>query len=77
MRTPSCSSEAVLRQIGRNRGRCDQRDAVALDWLKAHLEKMTMGPVSPAAPPLKLGFGHEVFVLAGLSWEEIPVERNL
>ncbi len=38
---------------------------------------MTMGPVSPAAPPLKLGFGHEVFVLAGSSWEKIPVERNL
>ena len=41
---------------------------MALDWSNAHLEKMTMGPVSPAAPPLKLDFGHEVFVLVGSSW---------
>ena len=41
---------------------------MALDWLKTHLDKMTMGPVSPAAPSLKLDFGHEVFVLVGSSW---------
>ena len=73
MRTPSCSSGAFHRKIGRNRGRCDQRGAVALDWSKAHfLEEMAMGPVSPAAPPLIVHFGHEVFGLSGSCWEEMP-----
>ena len=72
MRTPSCSSGAFHRKIGRNRGRCDQRGAVALDWSKAHfLEDSIMGPVSPAAPPPKGDFGHEVFGLSGSCWEEM------
>jgi hypothetical protein len=49
---------------------------VALDWSKAHfLEDSIMGPVSPAAPPPKGDFGHEVFGLSGSCWEEMRGEK--